>query len=71
MNGMDWIIIVLIIGGLIQGYRKGLIKETVSLVGVLVALFVAYQFSSDVAPHLRALVPLPESLSRRRRMSRN
>lgn len=63
MNGMDWIIIVLIIGGLIQGYRKGLIKETVSLVGVLVALFVAYQFSSDVAPHLRALVPLPESLS--------
>ncbi|PTX55028.1 colicin V production protein [Melghirimyces profundicolus] len=63
MNLMDWIIVLMIIGGLIQGYRKGLIKETVSLVGVLLALFVAYQFSSDLTPALKEVVPLPESVS--------
>ncbi|SMO35409.1 CvpA family protein [Melghirimyces algeriensis] len=63
MNTMDFIIILLLIGGLVLGYRKGLIKEMISLVGVLLALFVAYQFSSDLAPALKGVIPLPQEVS--------
>ncbi|WP_169713609.1 CvpA family protein [Paludifilum halophilum] len=61
MSIMDGIIVFLIVGGLIQGYRKGLIKEAASLISVLLALFVAYRYSGDIAPILRENVPWPDS----------
>lgn len=63
MNLLDWIIVLMLIGGLIVGYRKGLIKEVISLIGVLVALFVAYKFSPALAPALEGVLPLPDSVS--------
>ncbi|SDX55280.1 membrane protein required for colicin V production [Marininema mesophilum] len=61
MGGLDWVIILLVLGGVIQGYRKGLIKEAASLIGVLLAIFIAWKFSGDLAPSLSKMVPLPES----------
>lgn len=61
MGGMDWIIIIMIVLGVIQGYRKGLIKEAASLAGIILSLFVAYKFSNDLASVLQGTIPLPES----------
>ncbi len=63
MNLLDGLIVLLLIGGLFSGYRKGLIKETVSLLGVLAAVFVAWQFSPDLGPVLMEIIPLPETVS--------
>ncbi|MFC4075696.1 CvpA family protein [Salinithrix halophila] len=61
MGLLDWIIVLLVVGGLFQGYRKGLIKETASLISVLLGIYVAWQFSGDLAPALAKAIPLPET----------
>lgn len=63
MNWIDLIIVLMLIGALIQGYRKGLVKEAFSLLGTIVALFLAWKFSSDMAEPLAGIVPLPDAFS--------
>ncbi|PTM58153.1 CvpA family protein [Desmospora activa] len=63
MNWMDFIIVLLLVGALIQGYRKGLIKEAFSLLGVIVALYLAWKFSGALAESLAGIIPLPDSFS--------
>ncbi|SFS72693.1 CvpA family protein [Marininema halotolerans] len=61
MGILDWIILLLVLGGVVQGYRKGLIKEVASLIGVILAVYIAWKFSGDLAPTLAKIVPLPDS----------
>ncbi|MDR6226524.1 CvpA family protein [Desmospora profundinema] len=63
MSWMDVVIVLLLIGALLQGYRKGLIKEASALLGVIVALYLAWRFSSELSESLAGVIPLPESLS--------
>ncbi|GGE30225.1 hypothetical protein GCM10011571_35560 [Marinithermofilum abyssi] len=58
---LDLIFVFLALGGLIRGYQKGVIREAAALVGVLVAAFIAWQFSSYVAPSLKGIFTLPKS----------
>lgn len=63
---MSWIdigIVLLLIGALVQGYSRGLIKEAFTLLGIVVALYVAWRFSGDLSQSLKGVVPLPDSIS--------
>lgn len=62
MNGLDWFLLLLIAGGVIRGYQKGLILQAFSLVGVIFALLAAYWFSGDFSRFLMERFPLPESV---------
>lgn len=61
MNGLDIVILLLFIGGMFVGYRRGLVRQATSLVGWFLALMVAYQFSGSFADTLENLLPLSES----------
>lgn len=63
MNLLDGLILLLLIGGLFSGYKKGLIKGTVSLIGMLAAVVVAWKLSPDLGPALMEIIPLPETVS--------
>lgn len=62
MNGLDWVLLLLIAGGVIRGYRKGLILQAFSLVGAIFALLAAYRFSGDFSRVLMERFPLPEEM---------
>jgi uncharacterized membrane protein required for colicin V production len=63
MHVLDVIILILLIGGLLRGYRRGLILQAASLAGLVLAWVVAFQFTGDVVPVLQKNVPLPESVT--------
>jgi len=51
-NVLDWSILVLIAGGLVLGYARGLISQLVSIAGLFIALYVAVRFYEPVATYL-------------------
>ncbi len=62
MNILDGILLLLIAGGVIRGYQKGLILQAFSLVGAIFALLAAYRFSGDFSRVLMERFPLPEEV---------
>lgn len=62
MNGLDWLFLLLIAGGVIRGYQKGLILQAFSLVGAIFALLVAFRFAGDFSEVLMKSFPLPEEV---------
>jgi membrane protein required for colicin V production len=50
MNTLDWIIAVVFMVFVALGFRRGFLKEVLSLVSWLVSAVVAWLFASDVAP---------------------
>jgi len=62
MNGLDWFFLLLIAGGVIRGYQKGLILQAFSLVGTIFALMAAYRFAGDFSGVLMERFPLPEEV---------
>ena len=62
MNILDGILLLLIAGGVIRGYRKGLILQAFSLVGAIFALLAAYRFSGDFSRVLMERFPLSEEV---------
>lgn len=62
MNGLDWFLLLLIAGGVIRGYQKGLILQAFSLVGAIFALLVAFRFAGDFSKVLMEFFPLPEEV---------
>src|SRR4051812_43880097 len=63
MHILDGIILLLLIGGLLRGYRRGLILQAASLAGLVLAWVVAFHFTDEVAPVLQKNVPLPQSVT--------
>ena len=59
MNILDFIIIIIIAGSVLRGYQLGLIRQLVNLFGFIIAIFIAYQFSSSLAPFLSEYIPAP------------
>ncbi|GAA5344990.1 putative membrane protein required for colicin V production [Planifilum fimeticola] len=62
MNGLDWFLLLLLAGGVIRGYQKGLILQAFSLVGSIFALLAAYRLSGDFSQVLMERFPLPEEV---------
>lgn len=58
MNIVDISVCIFLILAFVAGYRRGLIRQLVSVLGVAIALFVAYKMYDDAAPILRGLLPL-------------
>lgn len=53
LNGLDIFILLVVVGAAFRGYKTGLITQLTSLIGLFLALWIAYSFSSDLAPILR------------------
>jgi uncharacterized membrane protein required for colicin V production len=62
LNLFDWILILLLIGALIQGYQRGLVLQLASLITYFASLWVAYKFTDELAPELSKLWQMPESV---------
>jgi membrane protein required for colicin V production len=61
MVGFDWFLLVWFAYACFRGYRRGLVLQVISLVGLVLGIFVAYQFSDELAPTLKEIIPLPAS----------
>jgi len=59
MNILDIIIIVILLGSILRGYQMGFIRQIVHLFGYFVAFFISYQFSSELVPWIKSVVPSP------------
>ena len=54
---LDWIIAAALIAGLVLGYRRGFIRQLLSLTGWVIAYLAAFFLYDDVAPWIAKLVP--------------
>jgi membrane protein required for colicin V production len=56
MNLLDVIILLMVAVFAIQGYRNGIVQEVLTIVGVIFAVFVSFQFMNELAemliPHM-------------------
>lgn len=59
MSGIDIVIAVVVLIGLWRGFKVGLIKTAVGLVGWLIALIAATRLASSIAPQMSGLVENP------------
>ena len=50
MNYLDIIIVILLLYGLIKGFSNGLVKEITGLLGLIIGVYVAVNFSSYLHP---------------------
>lgn len=61
MNLLDIILLILLIPGTIRGISKGLLEQVVTLVGVVLAVYMAYHFSEPVCTWLDQYINVPET----------
>jgi uncharacterized membrane protein required for colicin V production len=61
MNGLDYTLLALAVGGLIIGYYRGFVAQIISLVGFFIAYLIAFKFYRDFAPLLHKTISLPAS----------
>lgn len=61
MNLLDLVIFLLLIGALIQGYRRGLVSQVTSLINYILAIWIAFEFTDEFAPVISQLWSLPDS----------
>lgn len=57
MNLLDGIILIPIIYFAIRGLQNGLIKEILSLIGLIIALFISFKFMYPVSASLQVYMP--------------
>lgn len=56
---LDLIIVFLLLGGLITGFRRGLIVQVIHMTGFIAALIVAYKYYKDLAEKFVLWIPYP------------
>lgn len=61
MNLLDLVIFLLLIGALIQGYRRGLVSQVTSLINYILAIWIAFEFTDEFAQVISQLWSLPDS----------
>ncbi|GEM_PF-1180675 len=59
-NALDWTIVGIGLVALVYGYMNGLIRQLVSLAGLVAAYAAAFFFYKDVAIWLPELIPYPD-----------
>ncbi|MBC2018657.1 CvpA family protein [Listeria seeligeri] len=55
---LNAIILIILVCSFFAGFRAGLIKQLILLVGYILAFFVSYTYYEDLAPHL-TFIPYP------------
>lgn len=60
MNVLDFLIVLLLVGSLIMGYRRGFIRQVIQLTGFLAAFVVAYMYFETLIPWVETIVPFPQ-----------
>ena len=60
---LDWLILVILLGGLIRGYMVGAVRQVGSLIGLLVALLVSVEFMDSVGALVVSSLGLADSLA--------
>ncbi|EGQ22412.1 CvpA family protein [Mammaliicoccus sciuri] len=56
---VDLLIIFLLVGGLITGFRRGLIVQLIHMLGLIVSIIVAYMYYKQLAEKLILWIPYP------------
>jgi len=49
LNYLDYVIIVFLLIGFILGFRDGLVRKLIGIIGLVLGLFLAYEFFNEVA----------------------
>lgn len=62
MNLLDIILLILLIPGTIRGISKGFLEQAISLVGVVLAVYLAYHFSEPVCVWLDQYINVSETV---------
>lgn len=57
MTLVDILLILILLGGIVVGYRKGLLKQLASLVSWIVAIILCYRFGDQVQDIFLTIVP--------------
>lgn len=61
MNLLDIFLLVLLVPGTIRGISKGLLEQVVTLIGVVLAVYMAYHFSEPVCTWLDQYINVSET----------
>ncbi len=56
---LDLLIIILLFGGLVTGFRRGLIVQIIHMTGFIIALIVAYTYYKQLAEKFVLWIPYP------------
>lgn len=56
---LDLLIVLLLLGGLITGFRRGLIVQIIHMTGFIVALLIAYKYYRPLAEKFVLWIPYP------------
>ncbi len=63
MNYLDYIIIVVIIIGFLLGFKDGFVRKIIGLIGLILGVILAFQFSNKVGKYLTIFFNNDEYLS--------
>lgn len=55
MNFLDYIIFIFLLIGFILGFKDGLVRKVIGLIGLIIATGLSFQFSGDVAVYISPL----------------
>ncbi|WP_157213443.1 CvpA family protein [Paenibacillus senegalensis] len=58
MNIVDWLIVGVVIFSFALGYRRGLVAQLLSVVGIIAALLAAFFLYRYLSPYIALLIPL-------------
>lgn len=62
MNLLDIILLILLIPGAIRGISKGLLEQAATLVGIVLAVYLAYHFSEPVCNWLARYITVSDTV---------
>ncbi len=62
MNILDIVILILFIPGIIRGISKGFVEQTVSLLGIILSVYLAYHYHGSVYSWLSAHFEISETV---------
>ena len=62
MNTLDIVILVLFVPGIIRGLSKGCIEQTLSLLGIILSVYLAYHYHGSVYTWLAAHFEMSETV---------
>jgi membrane protein required for colicin V production len=62
MNLLDVFILLMVLVFAIQGYRNGIVREVLTIVGVIFAVFIAFQYMNELAEMLMPYFDQPEDV---------
>lgn len=60
VNEVDVIMILLAVGSIFVGYRRGFVLQAVHLTGFFISFFIAYAYFDRLTPVVQRTIPFPD-----------